>query len=299
MKRVTKSNVIYSYSIRHKPAECVKTGEPLTLMTEDAFGGQIRNVEDKVERLDWSKVDGATGPVYVDTAEPGDTLEVEILDVKTESKGVIVTIPKHGVLAEKSFKSSTQTVPLNRGLVHFEEDVTLRARPMVGTIGVTPKEFEVPTGSLGKHGGNMDVKEITAGAKLYLPVFVDGALFAAGDLHAVQADGESCVSAVEVAGEITLKFQLIRNRQPEWPVLETEGSYAILACGDTLDEAAEHAAESAVKALMREHSWPFEKAYMFSSLAADLRINQVVDPKKGVRAVLSKDFVTLESLLTV
>jgi len=74
MKRVTKSNVIYSYSIRHKPAECVKTGEPLALITEDAFGGQIRNVEDKVERLDWSKVDGATGPVYVDTAEPGDTL---------------------------------------------------------------------------------------------------------------------------------------------------------------------------------------------------------------------------------
>jgi amidase len=123
-------------------------------------------------------------------------------------------------------------------------------------------------------------------------------MFAAGDLHAVQADGELCVSAVEVAGEVTLKFKLIRGKQPEWPVLETEESYSILACGDTLDEAARNAAEAAAKALMREYSWPFEKAYMFSSLAVDLRISQVVDPKKGVRAVVSKDFITLKSLLT-
>jgi amidase len=145
--------------------------------------------------------------------------------------------------------------------------------------------------------GNMDVKDATAGVKLYLPVFVEGALFAAGDLHAVQADGELCVSAVEVAGGITMKYKLFRGKQPEWPVLETMKSYSILACGDTLDEAAQHAAEAAVKALMREYSWPFEKAYMFSSLAVDLRISQVVDPKKGVRAVISKDRITLKSLL--
>jgi amidase len=129
-------------------------------------------------------------------------------------------------------------------------------------------------------------------------LFTEGALFAAGDLHAVQADGELCVSAVEVAGEITLKCKLIRGRRPEWPVLETEESYSILACGDTLDQAAKCAAEASVKTLMREYAWSFEKAYMFSSLAVDLRISQVVDPKKGVRAVISKDFVTLESLLT-
>lgn len=82
-------------------------------------------------------------------------------------------------------------------------------------------------------------------------------------------------------------------------MLETRDSYSVLACGDTLDEAARQAAEAVVKALMREHSWTFEKAYMFSSLAADLRINQAVDPKKRVRAVLSKDFITLKSLLTI
>jgi amidase len=298
MKTVPRKKVIYTYSTRHKPAEHVKLNETFVIMAEDAFGGQIKLQKDTVEGLDWSKVDGATGPVFVETAKPGDTLVVEILDIKTESKGVIVTVPKNGILGEKPFGSVTKTIELKRGFAQFEKNVRLKTRPMIGTIGVTPKEAEIPTGSLGKHGGNMDVKDVTAGVKLYFPVFVEGALFAAGDLHAVQADGELCVSAVEVAGEVTLKFKLIRGKQPEWPVLETEESYSILACGDTLDEAARNAAEAAAKALMREYSWPFEKAYMFSSLAVDLRISQVVDPKKGVRAVVSKDFITLKSLLT-
>lgn len=298
MKTVPRKKVIYTYSTRHKPAEHVKLNETFVIMTEDAFGGQIKLEKDTVEGLDWSKVDGATGPIFVETAKPGDTLVVEILDIKTESKGVIVTVPKNGILGKKPFGPVTKTIELKRGFAQFEKNVRLKTRPMIGTIGVTPKEAEIPTGSLGKHGGNMDVKDVTAGVKVYFPVFVEGALFAAGDLHAVQADGELCVSAVEVAGEVTLKFKLIRGKQPEWPVLETEESYSILACGDTLDEAARHAAEVAAKALMREYSWPFEKAYMFSSLAADLRISQVVDPKKGVRAVVSKDFITLKSLLT-
>ncbi len=298
MKTVSKNKVIYTYSTRHRPAAHIRPNETLVIETEDAFGGQLRTEKDTVEELDWSRVDGATGPVFVDTAKPGDTLVVEILDIKTENKGVAAIIPKSGILGEKPFRPFTRTMKLKLGFVEFEKNVKLRTKPMIGTIGVTPKELEISTGFLGKHGGNMDVKDITAGVKLYLPLFVEGGLFAAGDLHAIQADGELCVSAVEVAGEITLRFKLVRGRQPEWPVLETEESYSILTCGDTLDEAARHAAEAATTALMYERSWPFEKAYMFSSLAVDLKINQVVDPKKGVRAVVPKDFIMLKSLLT-
>jgi amidase len=102
---------------------------------------------------------------------------------------------------------------------------------------------------------------------------------------------------VEVAGEVLLRFSIIKNRKLEWPILETRDWYAVLACGETLDEAAVFAAEAAVKAYMREYRWSFEEAYMFGSLAINLEINQVVDPKKGVRAVLSKDFIFLDSLL--
>jgi len=298
MKIVPRSKVVYSFSFHHKPIERVKSGELVLFETEDAFGGQIKNEEASLEELNWSRVDGATGPVFVENAELGDTLVAEILDVKVEEKGAIVTIPKHGILGGKRFKASTKIVEISNGYVHFDEDFHVRANPMIGTIGVAPKSGEIPSGSLGKHGGNMDVKELTAGTKLYLPVSTEGALFAAGDLHAVQADGELCVSSVEVAGEVLLRFSLIKGKKPEWPILETRDWYAFLACGDTLDEAATLATEAAVEAFMRKNEWPFEKAYMFGSLAIDLKINQVVDPKKGVRAVISKDFISLNSLLT-
>jgi len=298
MKVVPRSKLIYSFSSQHKPVEHVKPGEFVLLETEDAFGGQIRGEETSLEELDWSRVNGATGPVFVEDAEQGDTLVVEILDIKVKEKGVIVTIPKYGILEEKRFNPSTKIVRISNGYIHFDENVRVRANPMIGTIGVAPESGEIPSGSLGKHGGNMDVKELTAGIRLYLPIFTEGALFAAGDLHAVQADGELCVSSVEVAGEVLLRFSLVKSKKPEWPILETHDRYAFLACGDTLDEAAAFAAEAAVEAFMREYNWPFEKAYMFGSLAINLEVNQAVDPKKGVRAVMSKDFISLDSLLT-
>jgi len=295
MTRIPRNKVIYSFNPRHEPAATVKLGELVSIETEDAFGGQIKNEKNSVETLDWSKVDGATGPVFIENAKPGDTLIVEILDIDVPNEGVIVTVPKYGILGEKRFKPSTKLVRINRNYIHFEK-VQVRKKPMIGTIGVTPKS-EVPCGSLGKHGGNMDVKELTAGTKLYLPVFVEGALFAAGDLHATQADGELCVSAVEVPGEILLRFDLRKGESPQWPVLETNDSYAFLTCGETLDEAVRNAAEAAVEAFMREYGWPFETAYMLASLAVNLEINQVVDPKKGARAVISKDLISLDSLL--
>jgi amidase len=155
---------------------------------------------------------------------------------------------------------------------------------------------EIATGSLGRHGGNMDVKELGTGTTLYLPVFVKGALFASGDLHAVQADGEVCVSAVEVPGEVILSFNVLKGKSISWPVLETKNNYAFLTCGDSLEEASSSATEAAVKALMREYNWSFEKAYMFASLIVDLKVNQVVDPKKGVRAVIPKKLISVESL---
>lgn len=298
MKIVPRSKVIYSFSSQHKPVEHVKHGELLLLETEDAFGGQIKNEEASLDELNWSRVDGATGPLFVEDAEPGDTLVVEILDIKVKDKGVIVTVPKSGILGGKRFNPSTKIVRISKGYIHFDEGARVKANPMIGTIGVAPESDDIPSSSLGKHGGNMDVKKLTAGTKLYLPVFVEGALFAAGDMHAVQADGELCVSSVEVAGEVLLRFSLIKGKKPEWPILETSDWYAFLACGDTLDDAATFATEAAVEAFMREYKWPFEKAYMFGSLAIDLEINQVVDPKKGVRAVMSKDFISLKSLLT-
>lgn len=297
MKRVKRNMMIHTFSPKHKPAIKIKPKERVLLETEDALGGQIKNEKDSLENLDWTKVDGATGPVNIEDATPGDTLVVEILNVKAEDEGVMVVIPKNGILGDKNFAPYTKIVKIKNGYIHFDDKIRVKAKPMIGTIGVSPESGEIPTGSLGKHGGNMDFKEVTAHTRLYLPIFMKGALFAAGDIHASQADGELCVSSVEVAGEILLEFNIIKRKQPEWPILETEDRYALLACGGTLDEAAKYASEAAVRAFMRKYGWSFEKAYMFGSLAVSLEINQVVDPKKGVRAVISKDFMDINNLL--
>ncbi|MDH5482102.1 MAG: acetamidase/formamidase family protein [Candidatus Bathyarchaeota archaeon] len=296
MKRISARKVIYSFSRKHKPVEHVTTKEKVLLETEDAFGGQVKDENMSIEQLDWTKVNGATGPVFVDEAKPGDTLVVAIEEIRIPDKGVIAVIPNQGALRNKSFSAVVKIIPLHEGQVHFEREIKVKANPMIGTIGVAPLVGEIPTGSLGRHGGNMDVKEVTSRTKLYLPVFVEGALFAAGDLHAVQADGEVCVSAVEVPGEIILSFDIIKGKSVSWPILETQNSYAILACGDSLDEASALAVDAAVEAFMREYNWSFEKAYMFSSLVVDLKVNQVVDPKKGIRANIPKSLMSLESL---
>lgn len=297
MKVVSRSNVVYSFNPKNVLAEHVKVGELVLLETQDALGGQVKTEGDFLDRIDWSRVNAATGPIFVEGAKPGDTLVVEILDIKIEDYGVIVVVPKSGVLHEKPFNARAKIVKIRDGYIIFDQRIRVRARPMIGTIGVSPETGEAPTGTLGKHGGNMDVKNVTAGTRLYLPVFTDGALFAAGDIHAVQADGELCVSSIEVAGETLLRFSLIKGRSPEWPVLETQNTFEILACGENLDEAASLATDLAVMALMREHDWSFEEAYMFGSLVVDLEINQAVDPKKGVRAVIPKGYISLNSII--
>ncbi len=298
MKTISKDHIIYTFSPKNKPAQRVRIGEKVLIQTEDAFGGQLNDRKKSPSTLDWSKVDGATGPVYVEDAEPGDTLVINILKITTAEEGVIAAIPNNGLLSKKRINPTTRRVEIRNGYVYFDRAKRLKANPMIGTIGVAPKSGHIPSSSLGKHGGNLDTKEITAGTEIYFPVSTEGALFAARDIHAVQADGELCVSAVEVTGEALFKFDLIKGKQPKWPVLETEKEYAVLSCGETLDYACKPATETTIDALMKENDWTFEQAYMFGSIAIDLRINQVVDLKKGVRATISKNFVSLGSYLS-
>lgn len=296
MKKISKDNVIYTFSSKHKPVETAGPGEYVLFETEDAFGGQVKGEETPPDKLDWSKVDGATGPVYVEGAEPGDTLVVEVLDIRLQERGAIAVIPGYGGLSHLSFSPKAKVLRIDRSFVHFDE-LRIALRPMVGTIGVAPEEGEIPTGYPGRHGGNMDVSELGVGARIYLPVFSKGALLALGDLHAVQADGELCVSAVESPGEVLVRLDLIKGKRANWPILETEESFQVISAGKSLEEAVREAAEEAVRALMRARKIDFEEAYMLGSLLVNLRINQVVDPLLGVRAAVPKGIVSIDDFL--
>ncbi len=296
MIKIPRSKVIYSFSPKHSPVAYAKPDDIVVFETIDALGGQVRSEDISIESLDWTRVNPATGPLYVEGAEPGDTLVVDILDISTEEQAVILVVPGHGALHDKSFKPRVKLLRRHKDRILFN-DLEIPIKPMIGVIGVAPSEGEVPTGSLGAHGGNMDVALITRGTRLYLPVFVKGALLAIGDLHLVQGDGELCVAAAEVSGEVMVRVNVVKGRRPRYPVLELEDRYAILAFGKTVDEAVYRASEEAVEVLQRAHNLSFEEAYMLASLIVDLRINQVVDPLKGVRAEISKRYVDIDHIL--
>ncbi len=134
----------------------------------------------------------------------------------------------------------------------------------------------------------MDTRHIGPGSRLYLPVFVSGANLAMGDLHAVMGDGEVSICGVEIAGEVTVKVDLIKGKQSKWPVLETATDWYLIASGQDLDEAALFAMEEATAFLMRRTQLPLNDVVSLLSIAGNLEISQVVDPLKTVRMRLPK-----------
>jgi len=297
LKRISKNHIIYKFTPAMRPVEKAHVGDIVVFETKDCFGEQIRDENVKLNEIDWNKVNPATGPLFVEEAEPGDTLKVEILSIRVNNPAIMAVAPGAGVLGNLKYDSKVKIVNVEKDFVIFS-GLKVKMKPMIGVIGVAPKEGEYPTGTSDVHGGNMDIAELTAGTSIYFPVFVKGALLALGDLHAVQADGEICVTGAEASGEVVVRVDVIKDVQPKYPVLETSNYYAIIAPGKDLDEAVYKATMEAVNVLKRKYSLSFEEAYMLASLIVNLRINQVVDPRKGVRAEISKEYVSIEDFLS-
>jgi amidase len=277
--------------------EKVLPDEIFQVETNDCFYGQIKKEEQLVTEVDFSRINPATGPIYVENAEPGDILKVEILDIELPEKGVIVTVPGEGILGEMVERAKTNIIEIDGDFCYFN-GLKIPVTPMIGVIGVAPSDEtgEYPTGSPWKHGGNMDTKDITVGSIVYFPVNQPGALLALGDCHAVMGDGEVCVAGCEINSKVTLKVNLIKRKKIEWPIVETKDSWMIVASGKNLEEASKEAVKYAVKYLETGLKISWDDAYMLSSMILDLKISQVVDPNKTVRAVIPKSILSLRNL---
>src|SRR5699024_7193599 len=189
---------VYNFSKDNEPSVKVEQGEKVRLETLDCFSNQIQSPEDELSSIDFSKVNPATGPVYVEGAEPGDLLVVDILDVQVKDQGVGVNGPGMGPLQD-IVTNEVKLLDVKEGKVTFN-DIEFPMNVMIGVIGVAPKEGSVACGQPGDHGGNLDNKLITTGARLYFPVNVEGALFQCGDLHAAMGDGEISGAGLEIPG---------------------------------------------------------------------------------------------------
>jgi len=283
------------------PVLTVAPGDEVEFEIVDASGGQLgpaSTVED-VGRLDFAKVNPVTGPVQVDGAQPGDALVVDVLDFAPSGWGWTAIVPGFGLLAEDFPRPALHISRYDARGVEWTPEIRLPFRPFTGTIGVAPREpgqhSIVPPREV---GGNMDIRDLTPGARLWLPVAVPGALFSVGDTHAVQGDGEVCGTAVESPMSVRLRFGLVRQaglRRPQFQpgrrAAPADVAYhATTGIAPDLMQAAKDAVRDMIDHLDRTYGLATELAYMLCSVAADLHISEIVDaPNWVVSAYLPKD----------
>ncbi len=286
-----------------EPVATARPGDIIHFETMDCFANQIRSEAQLITQIDLSKANPATGPVFIEGADRGDVLKVEILDIKTSDNGIVAIAPGFGFLGDKVKEPRTKICDIRenyvyftgKGFAHFVE-IKLPYRPMIGVIGVASDE-KIPCVIPGRHGGNMDTKLITKGTTVYLPVLKRGGLLAIGDLHAVMGDGEVCVTGCEVSGEVLVRVDLIEDNPTPWPILETDDAYYIVVSRENINDALYEATDLAVKVLAHSLALSWDEAYMFASMAVDIQISQIVNAVKTIRARIPKEYTTATKLM--
>lgn len=270
---------VYAFSPDNKPVAKVSSGETLKFKTLDCFSNQIKSEDQLITTIDFNHVNPATGPVYVEDAEPGDVLVVDILDIEVENQGVTSTLPDLGPLFDK-IETRTKIIPIKDNKATFN-DVTFPINTMIGVIGVAPKDESIPCGAWGFHGGNMDNNRIVKGSRLFFPVNVPGALFQLGDLHATMGDGEICGTGIEIAGEVTVKLDVIKQFDIARPVLETKDKWYTIANAEKYDDALRLVTSDMQELIMNTYGWDATDAYLYMSIQGDIEICQGVKPSPG------------------
>lgn len=263
----------------------IRKGEEVKVVIPDSSTNQIKEnwSSSDLKKLDFSKVDASVGPIYVEGAHKGDTLEVELVSVEPGEFGWSMISEEFGFL-KHVFAPELVVWDISRGYAiprkKFLEGVKVPVEPFLGIVGVAP-----PTGEYGmippqRFGGNMDNRLLKSGAKLYLPVFVDGALLSVGDPHAAQGDGEVTGTAIETSATAVLRIGVVHGDPPKFPViLSNEKGSEVLACtgiSSDLYQASRLALDNALDQLERR-GFTKKEAYVLCSVAGNLRISEIVD----------------------
>jgi acetamidase/formamidase len=281
----TQTHNVWDRSIA--PIAHIAPGDTLVVELENASGGQLRADSDvsALATLDFGRINPVTGPIFVEGARPGDALVVEILELDVEGWGWTANIPGFGLLADRFTAPALRFSSIASGRVELFTGMQIPSVPMIGTIGVAPAEagaFSVipPT----RNGGNMDIRHAGAGATILFPVAVEGALLSLGDGHAAQGDGEVCGTAIETTAVATLRVTLERDRPLSAPILVTDArahrtgrALATTGIGPDLLEAARDATNAMIAEIVRRTTLSEIDAYLLASVAADLKISEVVD----------------------
>ncbi len=295
--------VHHTWNKDNDPVLEVDPGDAVFYETREATNHQVTRETTAADlaALDWSIFYPLAGPTYVKGAEPGDTLVIDVLDVQHRGWGWTGIMPGFGVLHEEFDQPHIRTWETHDGQFAYMNDfIRVPIAPFAGTMGVPAAvQGELPPMPPRHVGGNMDARHLTAGSTLYLPVEVDGGLFSIGDGHLAQGDGEVCVSAIEADLGIACRFDVIKDQAlaaPEFetppgsltPVGDEGGFFATMGVADDLLVATKDAVRNMIRRLVQLYDLSPEDAYMLASVAADLKITEVVDPNWIVSLYMPK-----------
>ncbi len=284
-------------------------GDTVLMDCLDSSGAQVRpgmSVEEYLQ-IDRGRIHALTGPIYIEGAEPGDVLQIDVLDVAHQGWGWSSVVNGLGFLKERFTQPHLFHWTLEGDFSKSLQPAIVPLRPFCGVMGVaTAEQGEFRTRPPGNFGGNMDVRELSRGATLYLPVFNCGALFSAGDAHAAQGDGEVCINGIECPARTELRFHLHKQAPLSGPLIESGSLRTTLNTGEAwiVVESAEDATAAARAATNRmidllATRWGFSEvhAYLLCSVAMNLRLSQVVnEPVFTVSAAIGKSVLPARRL---
>jgi len=278
--KITRDKIYHQFIPEIAPQIHISSGDKLTVETFDAAGGRF------TEGFVYTRPNPATGPIYVNGALPGDTLEIEIHDIKVTGKGYI-NIPIGGAYREIKIES----LP-GGNLRLLDNDIIFPASPMIGVIGVAAPanspdaHFSIETGD---YGGNMDNNAVKAGAKVYLPVFVEGALLGLGDIHAIMGDGEVFGQGIEICAEVDITVTVKKDMKISRPIVITDKIISAAASAATMEQASELAVSDMRHILENYYGLQPAEAALAVAFYGNLRVCQIVNPQKTMRMEVLKD----------
>lgn len=298
VKTIHSANHHHGWDNTFEPIEMVAPGTTVEFECLDCSGGQLHadaSIND-LDQLDFNLINPVTGPIFVDGAKPGDVLKVSIQQFKPTGFGWTGNIPGFGLLADQFTESALQIWdfdPKSLTPSAFGKFAKVPLKPFAGTIGVAPSEpglhSVVPPRRV---GGNLDIRDLSAGTTLYLPVEVEGALFSIGDTHAAQGDGEVCGTAIESPMNVVVELDVVKNMHLDSPIfstpgpvtnhLDSKGYQVTTGIGTDLITCARNAVTQMIELITKEHHMPAEQAYMLCSVCGDLRISEIVNKPNWV-----------------
>lgn len=294
-------NYQYTFGPYAEPVAKVTNGETVAIHTVDAFGDQLTSEEQSPSSVLGPYLNPQTGPVYVEGAEPGDTLAVTIEGIEpTRDWAISCLVPFFGGLTSTTLTRTLQPPLPERVWIYrrtesggfaWRDRWEIPWAPFFGTIGTAPHVEAISSLAPGAHGGNMDAPAVTIGNTVYLPVHHPGALFYVGDAHAAQGQGELCGVALEIAARGIFRFDVIKGRTISWPRIESPDAIMVVGSARPMEDAARIAYAELIGWMVAEHGFEQLDAYQLLSQAGGLHVANMVDTTDSLVASCPKRYL--------